>query len=136
MTRGVKRAAAKALTPASIAPAPRPETKPKATIGVHHGVAPQAAALAATQEAAPDQQPAEAQPLQHRPGAEARDEVAGHRGEEDQAELIDRAIELAADRRPGDAQDAVGEAEAHEGEEGEGDEPAVRPIRHGGLSPL
>ena len=46
MTRGVKRAAAKALTAASIAPAPRPETKPPARIAGHHGVAAQAAALA------------------------------------------------------------------------------------------
>ncbi len=48
MTRGEKRAAAKALIPASTAPAPRPETKPKATTGGHHGVAAQTAAEAAT----------------------------------------------------------------------------------------
>ena len=34
----MKRAAAKALMAASIAPAPRPETKPPATISGHHGV--------------------------------------------------------------------------------------------------
>ncbi len=82
MTRGVKRVAAKALTAASIAPAPRPDTKPKATITAHHGVTAHVAALVATQQAARDEQTADAEALEHGPGAEAGGEVARHHREQ------------------------------------------------------
>ena len=88
------------------------------------------------QEAARHEQTADAEPLEDGTGAEAGGEVArGHR-QEDQAQLVDRPVEAAPQRGPGDTQDAVRQAEAHEGEEGERDDKASRVARHGRLSPV
>ena len=88
------------------------------------------------EEAARHEQPADAEPLEDGAGAEAGGEVARRHREEDQAQLVDRPVEAAPQRGPGDTQDAVGQAEAHEGEEGEGDDKAPRVARHGRLSPV
>jgi hypothetical protein len=88
------------------------------------------------EQAAQDQQPADAEALDQRARGEARDEVARRPGQQDPAEAVDRLVEAVPERRPGDPQHAVGQAEAHEGQEGQGNDPGSRGVRHAGLSPV